>query len=1139
MEKFNNELEFEKSLIQKLKNYGWNNEKIQNSNIKDTLENISTKDLEENWRNILFEINKATLKNVPLDNDEFDELKNIIFKSSYKIKDFFAFLQGETVSIKRTNPELSEEDKKESVNLKIFSNKEIRGGDTIYQTARQINIEGVRKRIDVLLLINGLPLFCLELKQIASGIQDAKHQLINYGKAGVFNTGVLNFVQVIVAMTENNMEYAARVDDFYEFDINSFRYWKNHNNQIVHQLDEIISLFFKIPEAHNLISNGTIIKDNKLFITRNYQFYAIRSILDQIEKIKSIKDNKCGFIWHTTGSGKTLTSFQTARVLLKRKIVSTVIFVVDRMDLHKQSFDEFWKFKKSDEDKIEVKKALSILDLERKLKKISQKSNMFATIIITSIQKLSKITKNYFSDKDKIALIFDEAHRSVYGEMIAKIQEVFTNGIFIGFTGTPIQDVNQKNDLTTEQVFGKQLHQYTIKDGLEDGNVLRFYNHYIDFKQKYLPMFFYNCVVANKNNPNKKFSANEIELLIENKEISAKDVKIWNLIKHKGNLQNKDDTLTIEEWLKDKGYYDNKYFKMLVAHDILKNWNSTSGNRKYSAILATKSIKDAIEYFKIFQKLKKKYDNYVEKFKVTALFDPNLDSSEQVYGQNNNEIIKKFAIKFIQEPKNYIYEFKELINAVAKTKYTDKELEKMNDELNSKYQENNWNDPKDISDYIKNKLNFNSDKEKALNEIYQKFEQDYKNNNLVQTSNLKDNFKIVVSDIFKKRDPNKKVVLDLLIVVNQMLTGYDSKYINTVFFDKIQENEQLIQSMSRTNRLDNNDKPFGSIYFYRQPEIMKINLENALKIYSGVKEEDISYDKEDVLLEAVKKDYAHIFGIFSQWNEPTFAQVPFFDLKNPDETLRTQLRSFIKHYAQMRKNITALSILRVDVYDKLKGIINKNNIDKLSLRFKEIDRSVLKSTSINKNEPEDLTLNESDIEWASNANVYEQIIDWKYFDKYFLNHNYKKQNEYDKYLKNEESKFNETLAYLDPETKGIILKIKNMFDSGLLNTEIIKLQGTEGLANSIKSKEIRDKKQAFKDTYHISKDTKIETTFDELWDLEESRWSENGRLGKIYEHIKKIDSPEFEKYIKNKQGNFRVYNIQAQFREDLKNKKIG
>ncbi|MGZ9800362.1 hypothetical protein ACXYRK_01455, partial [Mycoplasma sp. AC1221] len=109
----------------------------------------------------------------------------------------------------------------------------------------------------------------------------------------------------------------------------------------------------------------------------------------------------------------------------------------------------------------------------------------------------------------------------------------------------------------------------------------------------------------------------------------------------------------------------------------------------------------------------------------------------------------------------------------------------------------------------------------------------------------------------------------------------------------------------------------------------------------------------------------------------------------------------------------------------------------------------------------------------------------------------------------------------------------------LLNTEIIKLQGTEGLANSIKSKEIRDKKQAFKDTYHISKDNKIERIFDELWDLEESRWSENGRLGKIYEHIKKIDSPEFEKYIKNKQGNFRVYNIQAQFREDLKNKKIG
>ncbi|WP_436358392.1 DEAD/DEAH box helicase family protein [Mycoplasma sp. 480] len=1068
------ELEFEKSLLIKLKNYGWKNQSIENSQISDTLDGISEKELEQNWRNILFELNKATLNNVPLDDEEFEEIKAKIFNSANKVVEIHSLLQGESIPFQRTNPNLSAEDKKGLIYLKIFSNTEIKAGNTIYQTARQVSVSAQReRRIDVLLLINGLPLFCLELKTANIGIEDAKKQLIQYGKNGVFSTGLLKFVQVLVALTPNNMEYTSIVDDFSNFNIKDFRYWKNKDNQIVNDIDKIINLFFKIPEAHNLISNGTIIKDNKLLITRSYQFYAIKAILDKINEIKYTNENKCGFIWHTTGSGKTLTSFQTASLLLKREMVSTVVFVVDRIDLNEQSFTEFSEFSKTNKDKIRIINTYGIKDLEEKLKETARNSGLFKTIFITSIQKLSQLRKNYFKPEEKIALIFDEAHRSSYGQMMNKIQGEFKNAIFIGFTGTPIHWVNQKNELTTEQVFGPLLHKYTIINGLEDGNVLRFSNNYINFENMLLE-FFYK-IQCNHYGEAIEVDSTKIKYKLyawaNQGRFKPSDEEIYKLLIHKKILNSPEKIIQIERWLKNNDYYDNDNFKKVVVKDILEHWISTSNNRRYSAILATKKIDDAIKYFKLFQEAKKSVPE-LAKFTVTALFDKNIDAVSE------------------EEAKNF-----------------------------SKLEE------------IKN--------------IYDTFEQDFKDNPKVTTANLDENFKSVISKIFKERqilEGNKypTVILDLLIVVNQMLTGYDSKYINTVFFDKIQENEHLIQSMSRTNRLENaNDKPFGSIYFYREPGTMKSNLQRALEIYSGVDNVDIEADSSENLIKNAKKYYQEIEDIFNNWNYPNFEEVPKYDPKSENHILKEQQKRFVGNFTKLEKTLTSLSLLRKEPYKELSNVFNEEDINKLKLRFKEIDLNALRDNK-EKDEIEE-TISDFDLDWMSERTLSTQMIDIHFFEVHFT---YKGKVAESKSPINEwsEEEFHQKLAQVDADTRKLLLQIDADISYGKTTIEEIYSQfgGLKQYLNFLKNKELNDDKSTFKATYLIDQDENISKVFDELWDLEESRWKENGRIDTIEKYLKTIkDEQTLKEYILSKNKDCKLYIIYKQFKEDLKNKKIN
>lgn len=484
---FNKESDFEDALIQVLTtSCGWE---------KTVLEYKTEKDLLQNWANILFENNRSIdrLNDYPLTEGEMGQILEQINELHTPLR-LNGFINGRSVSIKRDNPDDKAHFGKE-VSLKIYDRQEIAAGQSRYQIARQPKFTAKSsmlpdRRGDFMLLINGMPLIHVELKKTGIPISQAYNQIEKYSHEGIF-TGLFALVQVFVAMNPEEAVYFANPGPDGKFNPLFYFHWADFNNEPINDWKRLASSFLSIPMAHQLIGFYTVADDSDgiLKVMRSYQYYAANKISDTVAKNKWEYGNQLGgYVWHTTGSGKTMTSFKSAQLIANSKDADKVVFLIDRIELGTQSAREYRGFAEATD---------SIQETEDTTVLISKmKSNDTAnTLIVTSIQKMSNLRDDAESglkqaDIDaisakRVVFIVDECHRDTFGDMMRAVKETFPKAMFFGFTGTPIQLENTKKGCTTSDVFGNELHRYSIADGIRDKNVLGFDpSKVLTFKEK-------------------------------------------------------------------------------------------------------------------------------------------------------------------------------------------------------------------------------------------------------------------------------------------------------------------------------------------------------------------------------------------------------------------------------------------------------------------------------------------------------------------------------------------------------------------------------------------------------------------------------------------------------------------------------
>lgn len=794
---FSSELEFEKTLIEYLFDKGWENK---------VLKYKTEDELIKNWADILFENNREIdrLDSYPLTKGEMNQIIDQINHLRTPLK-LNGFINGKTISIKRDNPDDKAHFGKE-ISLKIYDRQEIAAGQSRYQIAEQPEFSrkhplGHDRRGDFMLLINGMPLIHVELKKNKNDLSKACGQIEKYSKEGIF-TGIFGLVQVFVAMTPEETLYFANPGPDGKFNSDFYFHWADFNNEPINDWDKIASNLLCIPMAHQLIGFYTVADDSDgvLKVMRSYQYYAANAISDKVSKTKwADKNIYGGYIWHTTGSGKTMTSFKSAQLIANSKDADKVVFLMDRIELGTQSLIDYRAFA-DDSDTVQATENTHIL-----LSKLKS-SNTNEVLIVTSIQKMSRIQEDEgFNKKDieiinskRLVFIIDECHRSTFGEMLQTIKQTFPGAIFFGFTGTPIHDENQKKMNTTSDIFGDELHRYTIADGIRDHNVLGFdpvrVSTYAESDLRKvigLEKAKAKTVIEAMSDEKKK----AIYLHYQN----ANKVPMAGFIDTNGKY-----VRGIEDDISSAQYELEKH-RIEVVKNMLKNWTTISVGRKFHAILATSSIKEACEYYELINTLKDGYSD-ISDIKATCLFDPSID--------NDPSSIKEWGP----------YEKEQAMLKV---------LETYNSTFNQSFDLANW--------------------------------QLYKKDVALRLAHKKPYLNI------ENKEAEK---LDLLIVVDQMLTGFDSKWINTLYLDKKLEQENIIQAISRTNRLYGIDKPHGTVKYYRFPFTMEKNIEIALNNYSGNKPFGIKVPKLKENLIKINTLFNEIKSIFVSAGIPDFSRLP-------------------------------------------------------------------------------------------------------------------------------------------------------------------------------------------------------------------------------------------------------------------------
>ena len=783
---FDDELLFEQALIKELTRNGWS-DKI--------LEYPSEDDLIYNWASILFANNRGIdrLNDQPLTKGEMGQLLAQIRELRTPLA-LNGFINGKTVSITRDNKNDPLHFGKE-VSLTIYDRHEIAAGKSCYQIARQPRYKNAnhilpKRRGDITLLINGLPVIHVELKSSKIPVIQAANQIEKYSHEGVFS-GLFSLVQIFVAMNPEETLYFANPGQDETFNRNYYFHWADSNNEPINDWRKIATLFLSIPMAHQMIGYYTVADqaDGVLKVLRSYQYYAANAISNKVQKARWYEGNqRGGYIWHTTGSGKTMTSFKSAQLIANSGDADKVVFLVDRIELGTQSLEEYRSFAEASED---VQATENTDVLVSKLKSPDIKN----TLIVTSIQKMSRVneeqSKRRAADiakiqKKRIVFIVDECHRSTFGDMLRIIKETFPNALFFGFTGTPIQDENQKKMNTTSTVFGDELHRYSIADGIQEKNVLGFDPYKVlTYKDRDLR----KAVGLEKA----KAQSEEEALADEKKKETYLRFTNSSTIPMAG-YKTPDGSYVkgIEDYLPNSQYNREEHHRAVVK-DIKDGWTTLSQAGKFHAILATESVPEAIAYYRL---LKKEMTNA----NITALFDPNIDNT-------GGEEFKSDGLVEIMD--DYNQKFGKTFSIPTHSAFK-----------------------KDIASRLAHKKPYGKIADKPQEQI------------------------------------------NILIVVDQMLTGFDSKWINTLYIDKMLVYENIIQAFSRTNRLFGPDKPFGTIRYYRRPYTMERNINQAIELYSGNKPLGLFADPLPHNLQRMNEIFGEIKYLFEHAGINNFEKLP-------------------------------------------------------------------------------------------------------------------------------------------------------------------------------------------------------------------------------------------------------------------------
>ena len=823
------------------------------------------KDLIQNWANIIYENNRSVdrLGDYPITQGEMQQIleQMKVLKTPLRLN---GFINGGHVQIIRDN-EQDVHNFGKMISLKIFDRNEIAAGRTRYQIAEQPifharNEVYPKRRGDFCLLINGMPLIHVELKKSGVPVSDAQYQIVKYLQEGVFS-GLFSLVQIFVAMNPEECVYFANPGRAEFYNKKFCFHWADQYNNPINDWNTIAERLLSIPMAHELIGFYTVADqtDNTLKVMRSYQYYAVSKISRRVSEMKWDDQNIYGgYVWHTTGSGKTMTSFKAAQMIDNSKDADKVVFLMDRIELGTQSLREYRGF--ADETD-EVQSTENTEILVGKLKSDSTKD----TLIVTSIQKMSRIRPDESINiadiqkinQKRIVFIVDECHRSVFGEMLATIKHTFPRAIFIGFSGTPILEINKKKDTTTADVFGDELKgtRYTIADGMRDGNVLGFDT---------IPQPTYKDYDLRTAIALEKAKVDDVTEIFGNARKEAIYYHWMNEVPMGADLDEEGNELeSIEGQLTD-AQYDRDEHRTAVVDDILQNWIPQSHNGKFHAMLATSSIPEAIKYY---HEIKSRNSG----LKITAVFDP--------HDGNNQKSFDK-------------------IEGIA--------------EILIDY-ENTFGVKYNIPGYAAFKRDVCA--------------------------------RLAHKDAYVAIENEPEKCLDLLIVVDQMLTGYDSKWLNTLYMDKFYKwtnIEMIIQAFSRTNRVFTDDKSHGIIRYYRRPYTMKNIVEYAFEQYSGNKPYGIFVPKLKENLEAMNKCYEEIHRLFEVAGISDFSRLP-------DDV--TEKRKFARLFREINQHLEPAKVqgfiwkeltYEFDTVDGEKESyslkFDEHTFDTLLQRYKELSR---------------------------------------------------------------------------------------------------------------------------------------------------------------------------------------------------------
>lgn len=741
----------------------------------------SEEDLWENLRQKITQNNLSEIGEHPITDKEFDTIKTELLSKTQTPFDAARWLKGENgiarITIEREDVSLG------SMSLVLYSNQDIGGGISTYEVVHQIakqkaNFDERDRRFDVTLLINGLPIVQIELKKVSAkdGVFQAFNQIKKYSEEGMFRNNIFSTLQLFVISNEQTTRYFANAmpKDMHKKFVFS---WRTKDNRKVENLYEFVKQVLNIPDAHRLIADYTIVsedQDNKaVIVLKPYQIHAIQALFTSAMKHQS------GFVWHATGSGKTLTSFVSTKLLARKAGVDRTIMLIDRKDLDNQTTTEFTKFASEFNTGISSGDAISNSLIvgtgsAKELSDTLQSDANSNTVIITTRQKLEAALRYAQRQEEQkgtqrfkkllgqhIVFVVDECHRALSAEGMQVIKGFFPNSTWFGFTGTPIFNENKKQAKgqlarTTRDQYGEVLHTYTIKNALDDGAVLGFQVEHEDtIDPTSLNNYIFNQLRQNEKYAN--LTADEINNIIDQMDGTEK-----------------------EAYLEPSSFESDDHIQKVI-HKIFRPDNAytkfdfQNGRPQKSAILTTSSIDMAKRYYRAIKEMMKDSDWLTKEFAEhpirtgRTIEDPDFPRIAITYSIQENEDNSK---QIQDEMKEIIKEY----NDYYHTAWSIEDIERYNGDINNRL--------------ARKKAEFKE---------------------------------------FGKQ-------IDLVIVVDRLLTGFDAPTIQTLFVDRNLSYANLIQAFSRTNRTYPG-KTKGLVVTFRKPSTMEQNVKNATKLYSQAQEE--------------------------------------------------------------------------------------------------------------------------------------------------------------------------------------------------------------------------------------------------------------------------------------------------------------